>query len=445
MHRITHAAITCHAAGRQQPRHPGAQRGALQISGCAHLSVLPHSCCCHVPCDKSMTTAGDIPEAGVPTQASSSPHRHAPHGPCRSRSAAVLTFMSCPTRAVQQVGDNSLDIPDMPIQISSCPHMYILPHSCCCHTCHVTGRRQQPGHPRGQRADPDQQPRGQQEAGGAAPGPHPARKEGQAGQRRGGGVQRVLLHAGQPGHAGDVLQRQAPAVPGRPGLRLQGAAGTAHHGSGRAVGAAPHAAPAAQAAQSSAAPPIITTHLSCWLLSADVRRPSRGCCAARSASSWSCSARCCTPRSWRSRSRASAGATRPRPATRTTSSRSSAAGAAARREAAAAAGAGWGRAAWARRRAAATTCTTSGARPAAAGCRSAGRAARSSGRRRRRGRRSCARSWLGDGVHVGACQVESALLLVPASAGCAVFAALGFAIGCFPAPCCMCGHGRPAH
>ncbi len=44
---------------------------------------------------------------------------------------------------------------------------------------------------RGQRAHPDLQPRGFAAAGGAAPGPHPARQEGRARGR----VQRLLLHA----------------------------------------------------------------------------------------------------------------------------------------------------------------------------------------------------------------------------------------------------------
>ncbi len=44
---------------------------------------------------------------------------------------------------------------------------------------------------RGERAHSDLQPRGLAAAGGAAPGPHPAREEGRARGR----VQRLLLHA----------------------------------------------------------------------------------------------------------------------------------------------------------------------------------------------------------------------------------------------------------
>jgi hypothetical protein len=44
---------------------------------------------------------------------------------------------------------------------------------------------------RGQRPHPDLQPRRLAAAGGAAPGPHPARQEGRARGR----VQRLLLHA----------------------------------------------------------------------------------------------------------------------------------------------------------------------------------------------------------------------------------------------------------
>ena len=57
-----------------------------------------------------------------------------------------------------------------------------------------------------------------QAAGGAAPGTHPARQEG----RHRGRVQRLLLHAGVPGHRRDVLQSEASALPCQPGIRLQG-------------------------------------------------------------------------------------------------------------------------------------------------------------------------------------------------------------------------------
>mmetsp|Transcript_36104 Transcript_36104/g.93786 ORF Transcript_36104/g.93786 Transcript_36104/m.93786 type:complete len:287 (+) Transcript_36104:924-1784(+) len=110
----------------------------------------------------------------------------------------------------------------------------------------VKGGRQLHRRPGRQRAAADIVARGVAPAGGAAAGPHPPGQARAAGGRR-HAAQRLLLHPGLPGHAGDVLLHQAAAVPGGPGLRLQGG----HQPAGRRRGrpaAAQHAQRAAQPA-----------------------------------------------------------------------------------------------------------------------------------------------------------------------------------------------------